>query len=38
MVRTQIYIPEIVHKLLSQRAKERKKSMAEIIRLFIEGA
>lgn len=36
MIRTQIYLPKIVHEHLKQIAKERDKSMAEIIREYIE--
>ena len=36
MIRTQIYIPENLHKKLIYLAKKKNKSMAEFIRLFIE--
>ena len=37
MVRTQVYLPEIVHKRLTSMAKQRKLSMAYLIRRFLEG-
>ena len=38
MVRTQIYLPETVHKRLTSMAKQRKLSMGHLIRAFIEGS
>lgn len=35
MIRTQIYLPEHLHKQLTQQAKQRKTSLAGIIREFI---
>ena len=37
MVRTQIYLPEIIHKRLIFIAKQKRLSMAYLIRKFIEG-
>lgn len=36
MIRTQIYIPEILHRQLINLATLQKRSMAELVRYFIE--
>lgn len=37
MVRTQIYLPEVIHQRLTLIAKQKRLSMAYLIRKFIEG-
>jgi hypothetical protein len=36
MIRTQIYIPEILHLRLTRLAQERREPIAKIVRIFIE--
>lgn len=36
MIRTQIYIPEAIHQQLVNLATDQKKSIAELVRYFIE--
>lgn len=36
MIRTQIYIPETIHKELVRLAQEKQEPMAHIVRVFIE--
>lgn len=36
MIRTQLYIPENIHHQLTEAAKQQSKSMAELVRDFVQ--